>query len=92
MEAAGAIVLLAATIAALVWANSAWGESYFEFWDIHITFEVSGFHFDESLVRGQSMDQLLSELRAAGEMGTDALEVDNSIDGETSESVDDGEP
>jgi len=49
MEAAGAIVLLAATIAALVWANSAWGESYFEFWDIHIDFSIAGFHFDESL-------------------------------------------
>ncbi len=49
LEAAGAIVLLAATIAALIWANSAWGESYFEFWDIHITFDVAGFHFDESL-------------------------------------------
>ena len=49
LEAAGAIVLLAATILALVWANSTWGESYFEFWDIHITFEVAGFHFDESL-------------------------------------------
>jgi len=49
LEAAGAIVLLAATVLALVWANSAWGESYFEFWDIHITFEVAGFHFDESL-------------------------------------------
>ena len=44
-----ALPLLAATILALIWANSAWGESYFEFWDIHITFEVSGFHFDESL-------------------------------------------
>ena len=48
-EAAGAIVLLAATIAALLWANSPWGESYFEFWDVHISFEVAGFHFDESL-------------------------------------------
>jgi NhaA family Na+:H+ antiporter len=48
-EASGAIVLLAATILALIWANSAWGESYFEFWDIHLSFEVGGFHFDQSL-------------------------------------------
>ncbi len=48
-EASGAIVLLAATILALIWANSAWGESYFEFWNVHITFDVAGFHFDESL-------------------------------------------
>ncbi|MCJ7781534.1 MAG: Na+/H+ antiporter NhaA, partial [Acidimicrobiia bacterium] len=43
------IVLLAATILALIWANSAWGDSYFEFWDIHLSFEVGGFHFDQSL-------------------------------------------
>ncbi len=48
-EASGAIVLLAATILALIWANSAWGDSYFEFWDIHLSFEVGGFHFDQSL-------------------------------------------
>ena len=45
-EASGAIVLLAATIAALVWANSAWGDSYFEFWEIHIEISIWGFHFD----------------------------------------------
>ena len=49
IEASGAIMLLAATILALIWANSAWGESYFEFWEVHITFEVGGFHFHESL-------------------------------------------
>jgi NhaA family Na+:H+ antiporter len=48
-EASGAIVLLAATIAALVWANSAWGDSYFEFWETHIEISIGGFHFDESL-------------------------------------------
>ncbi len=48
-EASGAIVLLAATILALIWANSAWGDSYFEFWDIHLSFAVGGFHFDQSL-------------------------------------------
>jgi NhaA family Na+:H+ antiporter len=48
-EASGAVVLLAATMLALIWANSAWGDSYFEFWDIHLSFEVGGFHFDQSL-------------------------------------------
>ncbi len=48
-EASGAVVLLAATILALIWANSAWGDSYFEFWDIHLSFDVGGFHFDQSL-------------------------------------------
>jgi NhaA family Na+:H+ antiporter len=48
-EAAGAVMLLAATLAALIWANSAWGDSYFEFWETHITIEIGAFHFDESL-------------------------------------------
>ncbi len=48
-EASGGIVLLVATVLALIWANSAWGDSYFEFWDIHITIDVGGFHFAESL-------------------------------------------
>ena len=39
VEAAGGIVLLVATITALVWANSPWKESYFEVWfdDINIS-------------------------------------------------------
>ena len=39
VEAAGGIVLLAATITALVWANSPWKESYFDVWfgDINIS-------------------------------------------------------
>ena len=32
-ENAGAVVLLAATIAALVWANSPWSATYTELWD-----------------------------------------------------------
>ncbi len=48
-EASGAIVLLAATVAALVWANSAWGDSYFKFWETPFAIEIGAFHFDESL-------------------------------------------
>ena len=49
IEAAGGIVLLAATIAALVWANAGSGESYQEFWDTHVSFSIGSFHIDESL-------------------------------------------
>jgi len=49
LEASGAIVLLLGTILALIWANSAWGDSYFRFWENHIVINVGGFHFDESL-------------------------------------------
>jgi NhaA family Na+:H+ antiporter len=48
-EASGALIMLTATVAALIWANSAWGDSYFEFWETHITIEIGAFHFDESL-------------------------------------------
>ncbi|MCJ7781656.1 MAG: Na+/H+ antiporter NhaA, partial [Acidimicrobiia bacterium] len=48
-EASGGIVLLVAAVLAVIWANSGWGDSYFEFWDIHVTIEIGGFHFAESL-------------------------------------------
>ena len=31
-ESAGGILLLAAAVAALAWANSPWGQSYYDFW------------------------------------------------------------
>jgi len=37
-EAASGILLLIATIVALVWANSIWGDSYYDFW--HTKFEL----------------------------------------------------
>ncbi|MEN8113177.1 MAG: Na+/H+ antiporter NhaA [Actinomycetota bacterium] len=48
-EASGGVVLLIATILALIWANSAWSASYFELWERHLTIELGSFHFDESL-------------------------------------------
>ena len=48
-EAAGGIVLMIATILALLWANSPWGESYFTFWDTHLEISIGDFfHFGES--------------------------------------------
>jgi Na+:H+ antiporter, NhaA family len=35
-EAAGGIVLLAAAVVALVWANTPWSESYFDLWHTHL--------------------------------------------------------
>jgi NhaA family Na+:H+ antiporter len=50
VEAAGGIVLLFGAVAALVWANAPFGESYRSFWDTHVTFGIGdAFHFDESL-------------------------------------------
>ncbi len=49
VEAAGGIVLLAATIAALVWANVAAG-SYHDFWHSEISIDIAGFELSEDLV------------------------------------------
>nr|WP_236657037.1 Na+/H+ antiporter NhaA [Acidisarcina polymorpha] len=43
MEAAGGILLLAATLAALVWANSPWAENYHAIW--HTTFTLGVGHY-----------------------------------------------
>ncbi len=48
-EAASGIVLLAAAIIALLWANSPWSESYFTFWNTHLSIELGPFHFEETL-------------------------------------------
>jgi NhaA family Na+:H+ antiporter len=51
IEAAGGILLLAATIVALVWANSPWSDSYHEILETHITIEIGGLlHLDESIL------------------------------------------
>jgi NhaA family Na+:H+ antiporter len=50
VEAAGGIVLLIGAIAALVWANAPFGESYTTFWNTHLTLEIGDLiHLDESL-------------------------------------------
>ncbi|GMQ84687.1 MAG: Na+/H+ antiporter NhaA [Acidimicrobiia bacterium] len=48
-EAASGVVLLAAAVLALLWANSLWGESYFSFWGTKLTIELGSFHFEETL-------------------------------------------
>jgi NhaA family Na+:H+ antiporter len=40
IEAAGGIVLLIATVAALVWANSPWDASYHEILETHLTIQI----------------------------------------------------
>jgi NhaA family Na+:H+ antiporter len=50
VEAAGGIVLIAATTAALVWANSPWQEHYGSFWSTSIRIEVGSYVWDEDLV------------------------------------------
>jgi NhaA family Na+:H+ antiporter len=49
VEAAGGVVLLLAAVAALVWANAPFGESYERFWETHFELTLGGFHLEESL-------------------------------------------
>jgi NhaA family Na+:H+ antiporter len=50
IEAASGIVLLAAAIAALIWANSPWSDQYFSLLERHLSLEFFAFHLDESLL------------------------------------------
>ncbi|MFN0026750.1 MAG: Na+/H+ antiporter NhaA [Acidimicrobiales bacterium] len=49
IEAAGGLLLLAATVAALVWANSPWSGSYVALWHTSIGVEVGSFAVREDL-------------------------------------------
>lgn len=40
LEISSAILLLAAAVAALVWANSPWGASYAQFWNTPLSFQI----------------------------------------------------
>jgi NhaA family Na+:H+ antiporter len=48
-EAAGGIVLVAATVIALIWANSPWKESYFHFWHTHMSITIGSHSIDLDL-------------------------------------------
>src|SRR5580704_15190525 len=48
MEAAGGILLLASTIAALVWANSRWEQSYHAIWNLQVVVGFGRFSLSES--------------------------------------------
>lgn len=49
VEAASGVVMLAAAIGALVWANSPWWESYNEFWHTQVLFETEMLTIDLDL-------------------------------------------
>jgi Na+:H+ antiporter, NhaA family len=48
-EAAGGVVLVIATIVALVWANSPWQESYTDFWHTHLSITLGTHTLDLDL-------------------------------------------
>jgi NhaA family Na+:H+ antiporter len=50
IEAASGIILLIAAIAALIWANSGWSDSYFSTLEEQLSIEFLGFHLEESVL------------------------------------------
>ncbi|MFC2030077.1 Na+/H+ antiporter NhaA [Chloroflexota bacterium] len=50
LQASSGILLLLATVLALLWANSPWGHGYFELWETHLTISLGRFSLSESLL------------------------------------------
>ena len=50
LEVAGSVVLLAATVAAIVLANSGWHEAFAGIWHIDLGFTLNDFTFDQSIL------------------------------------------
>jgi NhaA family Na+:H+ antiporter len=50
LQASGGILLLAATVLALLWANSTWGHSYFELWETYLKVGLGDMELKESLL------------------------------------------
>lgn len=50
IEASSGIVLLIAAVVALIWANSAWSDSYFSLLDQELRLEFFSFHLEESVL------------------------------------------
>ena len=50
LQASSGILLLLATVVALVWANSPWSESYFELWETYLSISLGSLTLKESLL------------------------------------------
>ncbi len=48
-ETSAGLVILAGAVVALLWANSPWKESYFDFWGREVTIDLLGLHFEHHL-------------------------------------------
>ena len=48
-QASSGIVLLVAAVVAMLWANSPWSDTYFDFWHTEIALEVGAFHISNDL-------------------------------------------
>jgi len=50
LQASGGILLLAAAVVALIWANSQWGHGYFGLWETYFTISLGGLSLKHSLL------------------------------------------
>ncbi|MFN2224860.1 MAG: Na+/H+ antiporter NhaA [Anaerolineae bacterium] len=50
LQASGGILLLAAAAVALIWANSAWGQGYFDLWETYLTVSLGSMVLKENLL------------------------------------------
>jgi NhaA family Na+:H+ antiporter len=50
LQASGGMLLLAATILALVWANSPWGQGYFDLWATYLKISLGDLSLSENLL------------------------------------------
>ncbi len=50
LELASGVLMIIATVIALVWVNSPAKESYFDLWEMEISFSFGSFHFAENLL------------------------------------------
>jgi NhaA family Na+:H+ antiporter len=50
LQASGGILLMVAAALALIWANSSWGDSYFELWETYLKIELGDLVLKESLL------------------------------------------
>ena len=58
VEASGGVVLLLAAIAALVWANSPWSDSYYNFWHTDFELVIGSYHMGCLLYTSDAADEV----------------------------------
>ncbi len=62
IEAAGGIVLLLATAAALIWANSPWSESYHQLWESELELQVGSIEvFSKAGLEGFNLEEFVND-------------------------------
>jgi NhaA family Na+:H+ antiporter len=59
-ETASGVLLLAATAAALIWVNSPWGDTYFQFWETHLSINIGSSHIIDLSLHGWVNDALMA--------------------------------